>query len=103
LSVDTASVNNEKVAARTPDSAKKRKSPLKEYLSVLAKRLPKIDGKGYFYFSEGTGRQSVQQRERLTGDSLKKGVLSVFPSGHIHKVSSPSIFSILLQVGAGSA
>ena len=65
LPADPASVNNEKASAKIPVSAKKHQSPLKEYLSTLAKRLPKIDGQGYFYFTGGTGHLSVQIEKSL--------------------------------------
>lgn len=86
----SSSISKKKEALTdSADKAANRQSALKEYVKTLVKGIPKIDSEGYFYFTEGTGYQSIQNRQRLKGGNLKKIVSSIFPSSHIHRVSSP--------------
>jgi hypothetical protein len=44
------------------------------------KGIPKIDSEGYFYFTEGTGYQSIQNRQRATeGWEFKENCVEHFP------------------------
>lgn len=86
----SSSISKKKEAPTdSADKAANRQSPLKEYVKTLVKGIPKIDSEGYFYFTKGTGYQSIQNRQRLKGGNLKKILSSIFPSSHIHRVSSP--------------
>lgn len=43
---------------------------LGEYLREFSRMIPRIDVEGFFYKTEGKGRQSVTKREKLIGTSL---------------------------------